>query len=120
MEECGIKAIRVKGPKNTSSLKRIWPISRQKFETNIFSLKMEAIYSTETSVNKTSTRRHIPEDDIILKMEGIRSSETSVHTRSTRRHIPEDSILTLKMEGFTQDLHGVTSQKTAFFVVTAV
>jgi hypothetical protein len=28
-----------------------------------------------------------------LKMEAIRSSETSVNTRSTRRHIPEDGIL---------------------------
>jgi hypothetical protein len=28
-----------------------------------------------------------------LKMEAIRSSETSVDTRSTRRHIPEDGIL---------------------------
>jgi hypothetical protein len=28
-----------------------------------------------------------------LKMEAIRSSETSVHTRSTWRHIPEDGIL---------------------------
>jgi hypothetical protein len=28
-----------------------------------------------------------------LKMEAIRSSETSFHTRSTRRHIPEDDIL---------------------------
>jgi hypothetical protein len=28
-----------------------------------------------------------------LKMEAIHSSETSVHTRSTRRHIPEDGIL---------------------------
>jgi hypothetical protein len=28
-------------------------------------LKMEAIRSTETSVNKTSTRRHILEDDIL-------------------------------------------------------
>jgi hypothetical protein len=28
-----------------------------------------------------------------LKMEAIYSSETSVHTRSTRRHIPEDGIL---------------------------
>jgi hypothetical protein len=30
-----------------------------------------------------------------LKMEEIRSSETSVYTRSTRRHIPEDDILQL-------------------------
>jgi hypothetical protein len=28
-----------------------------------------------------------------LKMEAIRSLETSVVTRSTRRHIPEDDIL---------------------------
>jgi hypothetical protein len=28
-----------------------------------------------------------------LKMEAIHSSETSVHTRSTRRYIPEDDIL---------------------------
>jgi hypothetical protein len=27
-----------------------------------------------------------------LKLEAIRSSETSVQTRSTRRHIPEDGI----------------------------
>jgi hypothetical protein len=28
-----------------------------------------------------------------MKMNAIRSSETSVHKRSTRRHIPEDSLL---------------------------
>jgi hypothetical protein len=32
-------------------------------------------------------------DFYTLKMEAIRSSETSVHTRSTRRHIPEGGIL---------------------------
>jgi hypothetical protein len=32
-------------------------------------------------------------DFYTLKMETIRSSETSVHTRSTRRHIQEDGIL---------------------------
>jgi hypothetical protein len=30
-----------------------------------YTLKMEAIRSSETSVNKISTRRHIPEDDIL-------------------------------------------------------
>jgi hypothetical protein len=32
-------------------------------------------------------------DFFTLKMEAIPSSETSVHTRSTQRHIPEDGIL---------------------------
>jgi hypothetical protein len=32
-------------------------------------------------------------DFFTLKMEAIRSSETSVHTRSTLRHIPDDCIL---------------------------
>jgi hypothetical protein len=32
-------------------------------------------------------------DFYTLKMEAIHSSESSVHTRSTRRHIPEDGIL---------------------------
>jgi hypothetical protein len=32
-------------------------------------------------------------DSSTLKMVVISSSETSVHTRSTRRHIPEDDIL---------------------------
>jgi hypothetical protein len=31
-------------------------------------------------------------DIFTLKMKAIRSSETSVHTRSTRLHIPEDGI----------------------------
>jgi hypothetical protein len=32
-------------------------------------------------------------DFYTLKLEAILSSETSVHTRSTQRHIPEDGIL---------------------------
>jgi hypothetical protein len=30
---------------------------------------------------------------LYLKLEAIRSSETSVHTRTTRRHIPENDVL---------------------------
>jgi hypothetical protein len=33
-----------------------------------YTLKMEAIHSSETSVNKISTRRHIPEDGILQVM----------------------------------------------------
>jgi hypothetical protein len=33
----------------------------------------------------------------LLKMEAIRSSETSVNKISTRRHIPEDGILELNI-----------------------
>jgi hypothetical protein len=33
-----------------------------------YSLKMEAISSSETSVHPTSTQRHIPEDDIFKKI----------------------------------------------------
>jgi hypothetical protein len=33
-------------------------------------LKMEAIHSFETSVNKISTRRHIPEDGILYIVSG--------------------------------------------------
>jgi predicted RNA binding protein YcfA (HicA-like mRNA interferase family) len=62
------------------------------------------------------------------KVEAIRSSETSVSTRSTWRHIPEDGIHLPRRwrryvppkRRFAQDLHCVTSQKTAFFIVTAV
>jgi hypothetical protein len=43
-------------------------------------------------------------DFFTLKMEAIRSSETSVHTRSTRRHIPEDGILHLWV--LIQDVQG--------------
>jgi hypothetical protein len=63
-------------------------------------------------------------DSFTLKMEAIRSSETSVHTRTTRCHIAENGFLHSYRRPpkrlFTQELHGATSQKTAFFIVTAV
>jgi hypothetical protein len=38
---------------------------------NSYTLNMEAIRSSETSVNKLSTRRHIPEDDIAVKTSNL-------------------------------------------------
>jgi hypothetical protein len=48
-----------------------------------------------TMKNAISHARSSLADFSTLKMEAIRSSETSVDTRSTRRHIPEDDILQL-------------------------
>jgi hypothetical protein len=45
-------------------------------------------------LNKQSRTAGSPlADSSTLKMEAIRSSETSVNARSTQRHIPEDDIL---------------------------
>jgi hypothetical protein len=46
------------------------------------------VASCRSCVNRSSLA-----DFSTLKMEAIRSSETSIHARSTRRHIPEDDIL---------------------------
>jgi hypothetical protein len=55
----------------------------------------------------------------------IRERETSVSSLLPPTHAGSSlaDFSTLKMEAkrrFTQDLHGATSQKTAFFIVTAV
>jgi hypothetical protein len=48
----------------------------------------------EKNPRKRNQREQVAADFSTLKMEAIRSSETSVQfTRSTRRHIPEDGIL---------------------------
>jgi hypothetical protein len=43
-----------------------------------YTLKMEAIRSSETSVNKISTRRHIPEDGILHELVKFSSEESNI------------------------------------------
>jgi hypothetical protein len=73
-----------------------WDVHRSWIPSTV---KMEAIRSSVTSVNKIPTRRvysylftlvHRSWISSTLKMEAIRSSETSVNKISTWRHIPED------------------------------
>jgi hypothetical protein len=55
--------------------------------------------------NGDSVCSHLLTDFSTLKLETIRSSETSVQKRSTRRHIPEDGILHGHLRKKTQILH---------------
>jgi hypothetical protein len=60
-------------------------------------------------------------DFSILKMEAILSSETSVQTRYTRHHIPEDGILQILVQiNLLDRLHGYIPQpsKTLFSETT--
>jgi hypothetical protein len=66
----------------------------------LFTLMMEAIHSSETSVTTRVIRRQILEDGIFqdiplstLMMEAIPSSETLIITGAKRRYIPDDGIL---------------------------
>jgi uncharacterized protein (DUF427 family) len=55
------------------------------------SLMMEAVRTSETSVDNHYTRQYIPEDS--LMMEAVRTTETSVDNHYTRQYIPEDSLI---------------------------
>jgi hypothetical protein len=70
---------------------------------DFYTLKMEAIRSYETSVNKISTRRHIPEDGILHshRRENLKSPIYlfalyilyKEHTKHSTLHAVEDSLL---------------------------
>jgi hypothetical protein len=47
----------------------------------------------QTATSRKHTARSSVAELYTVKMEALRSSETSVHAKSTRRHIPEDGIL---------------------------
>jgi hypothetical protein len=51
---------------------------------------MEAVRTSETSVDNHFTRQYIPEDNSLM-MEAVRTSETSVDNHFTRQYIPEDN-----------------------------
>jgi hypothetical protein len=51
-------------------------------------------YLSSINIQKPADCSHlITLDSFTLKMEAICSSETSVHTRSARRHIPEECFI---------------------------
>jgi hypothetical protein len=52
---------------------------------------MEAVRTSETSVDNHFTRQYIPENNSSLMMEAVRTSETSVDNHFTRQYIPEDN-----------------------------
>jgi hypothetical protein len=74
------------------------------------SLMMEAVRTSETSVDNHFTRQYIPEDNSehhsSLMMEAVRTSETSVDNYFTRQYIPEDNS-----EHHTRRRENLKSQK---------
>jgi hypothetical protein len=67
------------------------------------------------------TRRHVPEDGILHshRRENLKSCIMFLYVEATHRHWRWRRYVPPKRR-FTQDLHGATSQKTAFFIVTTV
>jgi hypothetical protein len=55
-----------------------------------YTLKMEAIRSSETSVNKMSTRRHIPKDGIFLIFVPVQVYSKNKTSRSEKMNIQEE------------------------------
>jgi hypothetical protein len=73
-----------------------------------------------------ATRRNIPEDTILHshRLENFKSYIVFLYGEATHRHMRRLETLrikrTKKKKGFIQEPHGVTSQKTPFFIVTTV
>jgi hypothetical protein len=96
---------------------------------------MEAILFSEMSVIARATQRIIPEDGILKTNQRFSSTTGIGLSRNTLFQLLVTAIfvtssrifVTLMMEaivspklGFLQYPHGITAQKTSFFIVTAV
>jgi hypothetical protein len=117
---------------STLKMEEIVPHTRKKHAgspvADFSTMKMEAIRSSETSVDAKSTQRHIREKNsrwftarrFFYPEDG---GDSATYEKKTHAGSPLVDFSTLKMEEIrrlTQDLHSATSQKTTFFIVTAV